>query len=57
MKQRTFVARTTALAGLTAMPWHVAIAGHKGQPGTLPPDGTTGNAERDAIKTGTAHRK
>src|SRR5215470_3472736 len=40
MKRRAFMAGTTALAGLSALPWRVAIAGHKGESGTPKPGGT-----------------
>ena len=40
MKRRTFVAGTTALVGLSALPWRVTMAGHKGESGTPKPGGT-----------------
>ena len=52
MKRRTFVAGTTALAGLTALPWHAVIAGHKGQSGTPQPGGTLRVAYASDIHAG-----
>ena len=40
MKRRVFVAATTALVGLSALPWRLTMAGHKGESGTPKPGGT-----------------
>src|SRR5712691_2404243 len=40
MKRRTFVTGTTALAGLSALSWRPALAGHKGESGTPKYGGT-----------------
>lgn len=40
MQRRTFVTGTMALTGLTALPWRIAMAGHKGESGTPKRGGT-----------------
>jgi peptide/nickel transport system substrate-binding protein len=52
MKRRTFVTGSTALAGLSAIPWHLARAGHKGQSGTPKYGGTLRVAYASDIHAG-----
>ena len=52
MKRRTFVAGTTALAGLAAWPWHATMAANKGEAGIPKPGGTLRVAFASDIHSG-----
>jgi peptide/nickel transport system substrate-binding protein len=52
MKRRTFVAGATAVAGLSALPWRLAMAGHKGEAGTPKYGGTLRVAYASDIHAG-----
>ncbi len=52
MKRRTFVTGTTALAGLSTLPWRLALAGHKGKSGTPKYGGTLRVAYASDIHAG-----
>ena len=52
MQRRMFVTGTAALASLSAMPWHRAVAGHKGESGTPKRGGTLRVAFASDIHSG-----